>query len=233
MAREEPGTLHCRAVQVADKDELRALHQACFPITYEEAFYEKVVHLADGISCFVASTCSNQLVGFITARTTAVHGDARDLLLPDLCGATTRRCACYILTLGVAPDWRRTGVASQLLQLVLDRCQASPSCQLVYLHTLTTNAASLGLYTKHHAFRIAATERGFYVIRGEHAPTPGVCHYDAHVLCRYINGGRPPLRALGGVMGSALASSSTWGVIGASASALHRLWDRMVFLLSG
>lgn len=232
MAREEPASsLQCRPVQASDIDQLRALHQTCFPITYEEAFYEKVVNSADGITCFVATTEQQQLVGFISARTTAVHGDARELLLPDLCGATTRRSACYILTLGVAPEFRRTGVASQLLLLVLDRCLASPSCQLVYLHTLTTNCASLQLY-KQHCFRVAATERDFYVIRGEHAPTPGQCHYDAYTLCRYINGGRPPLRALG-FMANALASSSVWGVVGASASAVHRVWDRMLFLLSG
>jgi ribosomal protein S18 acetylase RimI-like enzyme len=228
MAREalrEP--LQCRAVQVADLDQLRALHQTCFPITYEESFYEKVVNSRDGITCFVALTPTHQLVGFISARTTAVHGDARELLLPDLCGATTRRSACYILTLGVAAEFRRKGVASQLLQLVLDRCLASPSCQLVYLHTLTTNCASLELY-KQHRFALAATERDFYVIRRE----TKYCHYDAYTLCRYINGGRPPLRALG-FMGSALASSSAWGVVRASASAFHRLWDRTLFLLSG
>jgi ribosomal protein S18 acetylase RimI-like enzyme len=188
----ESDSVVVRPIRPEDKDALRVLHEACFPIAYEDSFYDKTVNSADGISGWVAcqhnETSRDEIVGVITARTTAAERDAQDLLSPDMCGATTRRQACYILTLGVKTSARRQGIASQLLLLVLRSCLESPSCKLVYLHTLTTNVASLQLYQR-HAFRVSCTERRFYHIAGAHA--------DAFVLCLYMNGGRPPFSALG------------------------------------
>jgi ribosomal protein S18 acetylase RimI-like enzyme len=204
-----------RPIRPEDKDALRVLHEACFPIAYEDSFYDKTVNSADGISGWVACQHNDQLhrdeiVGVITARTTAAERDAQDLLSPDMCGATTRRQACYILTLGVKTSARRQGIASQLLLLVLRSCLESPSCKLVYLHTLTTNAASLQLYQR-HAFRVSCTERRFYHIAGAHA--------DAFVLCLYMNGGRPPFSALGTMRYAGesvkLWSASLWNLIAA------------------
>lgn len=201
------GNLLFRPIEPADKDSLRALHEACFPVTYEDSFFDKAVHSSDGIYGWVA-LCGDDIVGVVTARNCAAERDAQDLLSPDLCGTTREREACYILTLGVHSSARRQGVASQLLLRVLRRCLESPPCKLVYLHTLTTNSASLQLYQR-HAFKVQGTERGFYFIRG--------ARLDAYVLCLYINGGRPPWSALGSLRmaGDVVQrlSGALWGLL--------------------
>ena len=67
-----------------------------------------------------------------------------------------------ILTLGVTEQYRHLGVASQLIQKVIQYAQGR-LCRAVYLHVIDYNEAALNLYAR-NKFEVLATLRNFYHI---------------------------------------------------------------------
>ena len=68
----------------------------------------------------------------------------------------------YILTLGVTDQYRRLGIASQLIRHVVSHAQHQ-LCRAVYLHVIEYNAAALDLYRRNQ-FEELATLHNFYFI---------------------------------------------------------------------
>jgi ribosomal protein S18 acetylase RimI-like enzyme len=131
----------------------QALHNVLFPIVYEEEFFRKATLGLDGISSFVA-LAEEQLVGFVTFRTCSVSECEdkvraarakrqkcesnrsrpappprrchQDLLGAGICGLSGagRSVVAYILTLGVAQQHQRRGIAAALLARVVADCKA-------------------------------------------------------------------------------------------------------------
>ena len=79
-----------------------------------------------------------------------------------LCRLLDQEDIIYILTLGVTEQYRHLGVASQLIQKVVQYAQGR-LCRAVYLHVIDYNEAALNLYAR-NKFEVLATLRNFYHI---------------------------------------------------------------------
>ncbi|KXS10301.1 acyl-CoA N-acyltransferase [Gonapodya prolifera JEL478] len=92
--------------------------------------------------------------------------------------AAPPRILVYIMTIGVLDEYRRMGIASQLLSSVINPlCTLFPLASRVRLHVHTPNIAAVRLYER-NGFRIVKEEKGYY------AHNKGVEPPDAYLLER-------------------------------------------------
>ena len=80
-----------------------------------------------------------------------------------LCRLLDQEEIVYILTLGVTEQYRHLGVASHLIQKVIQYAQGQ-LCRAVYLHVIDYNEAALNLYARNN-FEVLATLRNYYHIQ--------------------------------------------------------------------
>jgi len=83
----------------------------------------------------------------------------------------------YVVTLDVAPAWRRQGVANLLMD-EMERTAQAAGCTAVVLHVYTGNESAIQFYERRR-YALVETDEGFY--------GPGV---DALVYCKSLE----PLR---------------------------------------
>ena len=78
---------------------------------------------------------------------------------------------------------RRRGIASLLMEKVLEWAHEDPSCKALYLHVIDYNKSAMDFYVRQGFFRFSRVE-DFYPIDGE--------SHDALIYAMYLNGGQPP-----------------------------------------
>jgi [ribosomal protein S18]-alanine N-acetyltransferase len=132
------------AAREVDLSALARLHAACFP---DDAWN------AAALATVLAMPGAGGRV--ICAETGALCG----LLLDQCLGAEGE-----ILTLGVAPEWRRQGMARRLLSDLLVRARAAGVRRLA-LEVAADNTAGIALYER-VGFHRDGTRRGYYRRRG-------------------------------------------------------------------
>ncbi|KAL3133406.1 hypothetical protein ABBQ38_007274 [Trebouxia sp. C0009 RCD-2024] len=181
-----------RPIVPQDLPDLRSAHEALFPIDYESHFYECVIYNRDQIFSWAAVSRDptlqhERLIGFVTARTFRLYD----------CSIADRACMglesrlldqediIYILTLGVTEQFRHLGVASQLIQKVIQYAKGR-LCRSVYLHVIDYNEAALNLYAA-NKFEVLATLRNFYHIDTGRQPDPERTSYDAYLYAFLID----------------------------------------------
>ena len=74
--------------------------------------------------------------------------------------ADARRITGHIITIDVLPDFRRTGVGSQLLEEAEKRLLAA-NCRGVSLETAVENTSAIAFY-KRHGYRVLRTSPQYY-----------------------------------------------------------------------
>lgn len=91
----------------------------------------------------------------------------------------------YILTLGVVKEKRRNGIASLLLQCLVDHLNEPKNinCKAIFLHVLSSNVGAIEFYEKQN-FKLHKVLPFYYLINGK-------CK-DGLTYVKYINNGRPP-----------------------------------------
>jgi len=171
-----------------------------------------------------SSTAADEdLLGMITMSTACEHhcDDIPSVLGADcasICGRPPLRAAdgrplteetclagsgslAYILTLGVAEEFRRRGLARELLRQAVSHVGTRlPQVQAVYLHVVTYNLAAIQLYESMKFLRIGQFQ-SFYYLHGQ--------PYDSFLYALYVNGGRPPWKVrLRNFLG--LGVTNTW-----------------------
>jgi [ribosomal protein S18]-alanine N-acetyltransferase len=72
-----------------------------------------------------------ELIGFVIAHVKRVE----------------TRCQAYIVTVDVAPDWRRKGLAKELLAEV-EACALAEGARRIHLHVFTGNDAAIRFYER-------------------------------------------------------------------------------------
>ncbi|THH19964.1 hypothetical protein EW146_g1324 [Bondarzewia mesenterica] len=120
------GDFTIRHLSSADIPRVRELHSALFPLPLPTSFFQQLL-VHDTRLCLVAvPTTSNIPVAFISA---ALHVTTNDLTIS---GAKSAPLEIHILTLGVAPEYRRQHLATRLLNSAIRtlRAQASLSTHL-------------------------------------------------------------------------------------------------------
>eukprot|EP00696_Hemimastix_kukwesjijk_P016221 gnl/Hemi2/4599_TR1589_c0_g1_i1.p1 gnl/Hemi2/4599_TR1589_c0_g1~~gnl/Hemi2/4599_TR1589_c0_g1_i1.p1 ORF type:complete len:204 (-),score=50.15 gnl/Hemi2/4599_TR1589_c0_g1_i1:78-689(-) len=112
-------------------EQLRQLNCALLPVQYNEKFYKDVL------------TCPSH-------QTTAAF--LQDVLIGAICSRMENRVEggvkLYIMTLGVLSPYRRSGIASQLLQKTLDWCAQQDFINEVSLNVQISNDTALEFYKK-------------------------------------------------------------------------------------
>jgi len=120
-----------------------------------------------------------------------VH-DRGELLGLELAHALSdSRELVYILTLGVAPPWRRRGLASALLAEVVAYARPLRRCRAVYLHCIRFNGDALAFY-RARGFAVVREIPGYYHLSPDRAPDPAVLAHSALTLAMYMHSGAPP-----------------------------------------
>lgn len=114
-----------RPVRSTDLDALARLHAACFPDEAWDSGALATVLAMTGTESRVASSEAAEICGFLITQ--CLGEDAE------------------ILTLGVAPAWRRQGIAHELLADFFARARQAGATRVV-LEVAADNAAALALY---------------------------------------------------------------------------------------
>ncbi|VDO87898.1 unnamed protein product [Haemonchus placei] len=121
----------------------------------------------------------NNLVGAIgIVRSAKDEFNVKDLHPEEQKLVNNFRKTCYISTLIVAPDFRKKGIATQLLQRGTTRL-AQKGSQLVYLHVLHSNIPAIRLYEK-LGFERVADVPNYYTING--ARETGIIYSKVEVI---------------------------------------------------
>ncbi|CAK9067203.1 N-alpha-acetyltransferase 60 (Histone acetyltransferase type B protein 4) (HAT4) (N-acetyltransferase 15) (N-alpha-acetyltransferase F) (NatF) [Durusdinium trenchii] len=192
-------TVHFRALRAEEMDieEMMALHEEWFPLSYDQDFYEKSV--GGEFFSLVATWKTDQkrseenILGMITISTGCEHHwDAIGHVLGVECETacqsaeeTKHGVLAYILTLGVAEHFRRRGLAQELLRRSVEHVQEQLlEVQAIFLHVATYNKAAVQLYESLNFFRLEHFP-AFYQIHGK--------YYDSYLYVLYLHE-KPPWR---------------------------------------
>ncbi|GJQ84267.1 hypothetical protein Trydic_g2931 [Trypoxylus dichotomus] len=167
-----------------DLDEVRALCQDWFPIEYPYYWYEEITSNNSRFFA-LAAVYNRSIIGLIVAEIKPY-----DKLNPEdtaILAKSLRNNSHigYILSLGVAKEYRRNGIASLLLDSFL-RNLTTPEkkkVKAVFLHVLTSNSAAIMFYEARR-FQLHSFLPYYYAIKGR-------CK-DGFTYVLYINGGYPP-----------------------------------------
>lgn len=149
LSSSPPSSLLFRPLARHDIPELRQLQDVLFPVKYDDNFYEELFD-DEVITCMAFIRQPNgsegKMIGVATAR------------YRDISGACSRVYDGYIITLGVSPESRKSGLGSFLLHTTVTMLQQSVtaphaaarrrSCQSVHLHVKADNIAAVSMYTK-------------------------------------------------------------------------------------
>lgn len=135
-------TIATESMGPSDVDACWRLDQQCFEGT--EAYERKTIHdllSSSDTVCLKSITSDNDLVGF-----------AVGVVEPEFRG--------HVVVLGVSPDFRRLGVATELMRQLEDGFRTR-DIHLVHLEVRTTNAGARSLYER-LGFRVAGRRLGYY-----------------------------------------------------------------------
>ena len=104
---------------------------------------------------------------FAEARGAKVVIAELDGVLAGFCivhvGAAKRGCVGYVVTLDVAPEFRRSGLATRLMERAEGEALAA-GCGEMRLHVFTGNEAAIRFYER-TGYEFVARDEGFYGVR--------------------------------------------------------------------
>jgi RimJ/RimL family protein N-acetyltransferase len=176
-----------RDVEKGDFEEIKDLHIECFPIQYDDIFFQNVCN-GKGYKnrplytkvAIEFETC--RIVGCILAQFVQSKRCEDQGLFSEM--SEPAREVFYILTLGLRKEYRRSGVGTLLLCNSLDFAKSNRACGAVYLHVIHYNKAAINFYER-NAFRFVREAYKFYNIDKS--------HHSAYLYILYINGFQAPV----------------------------------------
>lgn len=142
-------------------EQLRLMNGIIFPVKYNDQFYKDVYK---NIKLAQFGHYNDTPIGAVGAR---VEKNEESGELTQL----------YIMTLGVLEPYRRCGVATQMLEYILDLMKTDEEFKellTVVIHVQTNNEAALGMY-KSHGFEITGHKDDYYKVRAKAPPCLSSC----------------------------------------------------------
>ena len=133
--------LRLRAYQPTDFDALWALDQICFPPDISYSRIELRMYLSLRTAFCIVAEIDGKIVGFVVM-------DSRD------------RRPAYMVTIDVAPEFRKSGVASALLKEVESRLRVR-GVDRIRLEVAESNSAAIRFYER-HGFSVIGRKPGYY-----------------------------------------------------------------------
>jgi len=168
-----------RFLQIGDQLEVKSLCQDWFPIKYPDQWYDDIVQDKKYFALAACDISTQRIIALIVANIYPLgncnYEDQK--ILHKKFSLTTS--VCYILILGVVKQYRRQGLASILLENLLNKLYKYQTCKAIYLHVLYSNKQAIEFYqSKLFQYRIHLPD--YYLIKGQ--------YFDAYCFARYING---------------------------------------------
>lgn len=169
--------------QVSKQDvvAIRALFEICFPIRYGDQFYQGLeagMYAGKHLMSFIARR-DGQVIGCACASKEMTDHHSPETVVV-MFGSTA-----YLMTLAVNETERRRGVASKLMQHMLEWAKCDTLCTAAYLHVIEYNTSAMEFYRK-LGFEQYAKEENFY-------PQLNGKDYAAMVYVARFNGGTAPM----------------------------------------
>lgn len=139
-----------RKIQPRDFLEIKTLHEEFFPVRYNDSFY---VDACQGIGMnrgelytdiVIDPNNNDEIVGFLFAQNFPLQGNSEGKELFEINTNATE--ACYIMTLGLKKQFRRSKIGSQLVANCIEYAKNSRNCGAVYLHVITYNKPAIRFY---------------------------------------------------------------------------------------
>jgi len=184
--------LHFRAIRPSDRQQIQELHEAWFPVQYQDEFYDSLVEgrmfgTDEALYTYLAveddnnsddSDSNNTIVACVVGSFVSAHSlsaATRTLLVQS---PARHPRLFYIMTLGCRPAYRHQGLGTYLIQQCLQQCaQRDAGCGAVYLHVWVHNQAAVRMYERLDFYRVQEIP-GYYRIRNE----PHACYLYAQYL---------------------------------------------------
>mmetsp|Transcript_34141 Transcript_34141/g.61319 ORF Transcript_34141/g.61319 Transcript_34141/m.61319 type:complete len:168 (+) Transcript_34141:36-539(+) len=135
-------------------EQLKKINQACFPVSYNDSFYEDMAKKQDENLCKFAYW-NGFAVGAICTRVEPI---------PDCPG----RSRIYIMTLGVLAAYRNHGIGRKLVTSVLDYFESQKDGTLfntvdeIMLHVQTSNEDAMTFYGEKFGFEKGELVENYY-----------------------------------------------------------------------
>lgn len=171
--------IHLRVLRIGDQSEVKNLCQDWFPVTYPDQWYDDIVQEKKYFALAACDTSSERILALIVANILPLvncHREDQRILHRRFPSSTS---VCYILVLGVVKECRRQGLASLLLDNLLQKLHDNETCKAIYLHVLHSNTQAIQFYQS-KLFQCRLHLPYYYLIKGQ--------HFDAFCFARYING---------------------------------------------
>ncbi|CAF1188868.1 unnamed protein product [Rotaria sordida] len=172
-----------RFLRPGDQFEVKSLCHDWFPIEYPDKWYNDIVQNKKYFALAACDNLTQNIIALIIANIIPLNNCSREdqQILHKKFLLTTS--VCYILILGVVKEYRRLGLASILLDNLLNTLYKYDTCKAIYLHVLYSNKQAIEFYQS-KSFRYCLHLPYYYFIKNE--------YLDAYCFARYINGGYPP-----------------------------------------
>lgn len=163
-----------------DIPDLKRLCAEWFPVDYPESWYKDITSNKRFYS--IAAIHRDKIVGMIVAEIkTKQATNVEDWhILSNKHPFSSQ--VTYILSIGVNKELRRMGIASMLLDTLLEYLRET-DCKAVYLHVLCSNQGALNFYRKRN-FQQRIYLPNYYTINGQ--------FHDGYCYVLYMNNGQPP-----------------------------------------
>ena len=133
-------------INVNNKELLKRLVEVCFPLTYKDEFYIRVVNLYKDYARFIV--VKDIVVGGVVCR---VDEDEE-----------TKQPYLHLMILLVLKKYRRLGLAAKLLKFIYASLQKSnPKITFIRLHVQKVNEAAVNFY-KSEGFEVIEEVKDYY-----------------------------------------------------------------------
>lgn len=178
MALRPPPELTLRTLRKRDLPQIKELHAVCFPIRYEERFFQSLLLPNSSLSVLVlVDECYSSLknggnsivAAFVVARFTSTWEPEDNGILSRSCWQIWGlQCGplpelLHVMTLGVHPNYRRRGLASRLLRQLKIISMERKQCHAIYLHVLDSNKEAIALYETNNFERVRLLKNYYHI----------------------------------------------------------------------
>ncbi|WKX95445.1 hypothetical protein Q1695_012138 [Nippostrongylus brasiliensis] len=177
-----PPNISYRELTIHDYGTLRILGSQCLPLPYPDTYWLNIATDSDNHYSLGAYNQDNKLVGAI-----GVVRNVKDYFAMNYMHPEERKLVynykktCYITTLIVAAEYRKIGIATQLLQRA-STVLLQEGSHLIYLHVLHSNYPAIRLYEK-MGYQKFCEIPGYYTINGVQETGYVYCRRLAEPFC--------------------------------------------------
>ena len=139
-----------REVRIEDLIEVMNVNRVCLPENYTYSFFESLAR--DFGKAFWVALVDGRVVGYVMCRVERIFSKLDMLRV---------RKAGHIVSVAVLPNYRRLGIATQLMNNVLRELADTYNCDEAYLEVRVSNTQAINLYRK-LGFRTVSIQKGYY-----------------------------------------------------------------------